>query len=67
MRQCVVRNLPLTKFDKKNLNIHLGGLMDVVNALVKDVKKALKNIIGSNVFVEKEQWNVVRMKKKFQP
>jgi len=63
----VVRNLPLTKFDKKKLNIHLEGPVDVVNTLVKDAKKALKKIIGSNVFVEKEKWNVVQMKKKFQP
>ncbi len=54
-------------FVKEQLNIHLEGVVDAVNALVKYAKKALKKIVGSNAFVEKEQWNVVRMKEEFQP
>lgn len=41
-------------FIKEQLNIHSQGVVDVANALVKDAKKALKNIVGSNAFMEKE-------------
>jgi hypothetical protein len=33
--------------------------VDVSNALVKEAQIALKNITKSNVFVNKEQWNVI--------
>jgi hypothetical protein len=39
----------------------------VTNALVKDVEIALKKISRPNMFVEKEQWNVVHMNEEYHP
>jgi hypothetical protein len=39
--------------------------VDVANALVKEAQVALKNIIGPNAFVNKEQWNIIQMKEKY--
>ncbi len=39
--------------------------MDVTNALVKEVQVALKNIIGLDAFVNKEQWSIIRMKEEY--
>jgi hypothetical protein len=33
--------------------------MDATNALVKKAEVALKNIVGLDAFVNKEQWNVI--------
>ncbi len=42
--------------------IHSEGAIEATNALVEDVEKALKKVLGPNLFMEKEQWNVVHMK-----
>jgi hypothetical protein len=39
----------------------------VANALVKDVEIALKKIGKPNMFLEKEQWNILHMKEEFHP
>jgi hypothetical protein len=33
--------------------------------LVKEAQVAFKNIIGLDAFVNKKQWNVIRMKEKY--
>jgi len=38
----------------KQFGINVEGVMDATNALVKKVQVALKNIIGSDAFVNKE-------------
>jgi hypothetical protein len=37
-------------------------MVDATNVLVKETQVALKNIDGLNVFVNKEQWSVIKMK-----
>jgi hypothetical protein len=36
--------------------------VNVVNTLVKEAQVDFKNIVGSDAFVNKEQWNIFRMK-----
>jgi hypothetical protein len=38
--------------------------MDATNALVKEAQEALKNIIGPDAFINKEQWNVIRIERR---
>jgi hypothetical protein len=33
--------------------------------LIKEAQTALKNIAGMDAFVDKEQWNMIRMKEEF--
>jgi len=40
-------------------------MVDATNAFVKEAQVALKNIVGLDAFVNKEQWNVIRMKKEY--
>jgi hypothetical protein len=42
-------------------------VVNVVNALIKKVEVILKRLVGSNVFVENEQWNIIHMKQEFHP
>ncbi len=41
------------------------GMIDAVNALVKEAQVVLKNIAGSDVLVNKEQWSVIWMKEEY--
>jgi hypothetical protein len=34
-------------------------VVDATNALIKEVHVALKNIVGPEAFVNKEQWSVI--------
>jgi hypothetical protein len=40
-------------------------VVDVTNALVKEAQVALKNIVGPEPFVNKEQWSVIWMKEEY--
>jgi hypothetical protein len=35
------------------------GMVDATNALVKGAEVVLKNIVGPDTFVNKEQWSVI--------
>jgi hypothetical protein len=48
-----------------DFGISAEGAVDATNALVKKAQVALKNIVGLDVFVNKEQWNVIRMKEEY--
>jgi len=39
--------------------------VDTTNALVEEAQVALKNIVGPNAFINKEQWNIIQMKEKY--
>jgi hypothetical protein len=41
------------------------GVVDATNVTFEKIKTALKKIAGPHVFVENEQWSVVRMKEEF--
>ncbi len=43
----------------KEFNVNVEGVVDAVNALVKEVRVLFKNIVGLDAFVNKEQWNVI--------
>ncbi len=38
--------------------------MDATNALVEEAQVALKNIVGLDAFVNKEQWSVIQIKRR---
>jgi hypothetical protein len=40
-------------------------MVDATNALVKEAQVAFKKIVGSDAFVNKEQWNIIRMKEEY--
>jgi hypothetical protein len=49
----------------KQFGVSVEGAMDVLNALFKEAQVALKNIIGLDAFVNKEEWSVIWMKEKY--
>ncbi len=49
----------------KQFGVSIEGVMDATNALVKETQVALKNIVKPDVFVNKEQWSIIRMKEEF--
>jgi hypothetical protein len=51
-------------FIHEQFGIFKEGTIDVVNATFDEAKIVLKKIVSPHVFVENEQWNVIRMKKK---
>ncbi len=51
----------------EQLGISSFKMVNVVNALIKEVEITLKKLAGSNAFVENEQWNIIHMKQKFHP
>jgi len=46
----------------QQFGISVEGAVDGTNALVKEAQIALKNIVGLDAFINKEQWNVIQMK-----
>jgi hypothetical protein len=40
-------------------------MIDVTNALVKKAQVYLKNIVGLDAFINKEQWSIIRMKEEY--
>jgi hypothetical protein len=40
-------------------------MIDATNPLVKEAQVALKNIVGLDVFINKEQWNIIQMKEEY--
>jgi len=49
----------------KQFSVNVEGVVDVANALVKEAQVALKNIIGPEAFINKEQWSVIWMKEEY--
>jgi hypothetical protein len=43
----------------QQFGINVEGTVDATNALVKKAQFALKNIVGLDAFINKEQWNVI--------
>jgi hypothetical protein len=43
----------------QQFGVSFEGVVDVANALVKEAQIALKNIVGLDAFVNKEQWNII--------
>ncbi len=41
----------------QQFGINVEGTVDATNALVKKAQFALKNIVGLDAFINKEQWN----------
>lgn len=46
----------------QQFGVNTKGVVDAVNTLVKEVQVALKNIIGPDAFINKEQWRIIWMK-----
>jgi hypothetical protein len=44
---------------------HVERMIDATNPLVKEAQVALKNIVGLDVFINKEQWNIIQMKEEY--
>jgi hypothetical protein len=42
----------------QQFGVNVEGMVDAANALVKEAY-AFKNIVRSNAFVNKEQWNMI--------
>jgi hypothetical protein len=40
-------------------------MIDVTNALVKKAQVSLQNIVGLDAFINKKQWNIIRMKEEY--
>ncbi len=40
-------------------------MIDATNTLIIEAQVVLKNIVGLDVFVNKEQWNTIRMKEEY--
>lgn len=49
----------------QQFGVNIKGMVDATNALVKEAQVALKNVVGSNAFVNKEQWSVIWMKEEY--
>jgi len=49
----------------KQFGISAEGVVDATNMLVKKAQVAFKNIARVDAFVNKEQWNVIRMKEEY--
>jgi hypothetical protein len=49
----------------KQFGVNAKRVIDALNVLVKETQIALKNIVGLDVFVEKDQWSVIHMKEEF--
>jgi hypothetical protein len=49
----------------QQFGISVEGSVDATNALVKEAQVVLKNIVGLNVFINKEQWSVIQMKEAY--
>jgi len=49
----------------QQFGVNVKRMVDATNALVKEVQVALKNIAGSNAFVNKKQWSVIWMKEEY--
>jgi hypothetical protein len=49
----------------QQFGINVQGMVNATNALVKEAQVALKDIIGLGAFINKEQWNVIRMKEEY--
>jgi hypothetical protein len=49
----------------QQFGISVEGLVDATNGLVKNAQVAIKNIVGLDVFINKEQWSVIRMKEEY--
>jgi hypothetical protein len=43
----------------KQFDVSAKGTLDGANALVKEAQMDLKNIVGPNAFINKEQWNII--------
>jgi predicted transposase YbfD/YdcC len=48
----------------KQFGVNVEGV-DATNVLVKEVQVAFKNIAGLDAFVNKEHWNIIRMKEEY--
>jgi hypothetical protein len=49
----------------QQIGVNVEGAVDAINTLIKKVQVALKNITRLDAFVNKEQWNIIRMKEKY--
>jgi hypothetical protein len=49
----------------QQIGVNVEGAVDATNTLVEEVQVALKNIIKLDTFVNKEQWNIIRMKEEY--
>jgi hypothetical protein len=49
----------------QQFGVSVKGTVNVVNTLGKEVQIAFKNIVGPDAFVNKEQWNIIRMKEEY--
>jgi hypothetical protein len=49
----------------QQLGVSVKGVVDVMNALVKEVQVALNNIVGLDAFINKKNWNIIQMKKEY--
>jgi hypothetical protein len=49
----------------QQFGINVEGTFDVINALVKEAQVSIKNIVGLDGFINKEQWSVIRMKEEY--
>jgi hypothetical protein len=43
----------------KQFGVSIEGVVDAINALVKEAQVALKNITGLDAFMNKEQWSII--------
>jgi hypothetical protein len=48
----------------KQFGVNVEGF-DATKVLVKEVQVAFKNIAGPDAYVNKEHWNIIRMKEKY--
>jgi hypothetical protein len=49
----------------QQLGVSVEGVVDVMNALVKEAQVALNNIVGLDAFINKKNWNIIQMKKEY--
>jgi len=49
----------------QQFSISVEGDVVGTNALVKEAQVALQNIVGLDVFINKEQWSVIHMKEEY--
>jgi hypothetical protein len=49
----------------QQIGVNVEGAVDAANTLVEEVQVAFKNITKLDAFVNKEQWNIIRMKEKY--
>jgi hypothetical protein len=49
----------------QQFGVNVKEMVDATNALLKEAQVALKNIVGSNAFVNKEQWSVIWLKEEY--